>query len=136
MKPSGLTCAISAAFVAFAGHASAEGDPVRGEKLFNGFLRCSGCHAVEPGVTKVGPSLAGLIGRRAGSLEGYDKYSEAMMNSGIVWSEQTLDEFLTNPKEYLPGNTMLAEGYFDAGKVPSATNRADVIAYLKEATAE
>ncbi len=57
--------------VDFAGHAVAEGDAAKGEKLFKGFLVCSSCHSLEVGETKVGPTLAGLFGRRAGSVEGY-----------------------------------------------------------------
>ena len=68
-----------------------------------------------------------LFGRRAGSVQGF-AYSDAMRNSGIVWSETTLDQFLTNPQAYVPGTRMTFTG------LPDAQERADVIAYLKEAT--
>ena len=118
-----------------AGQASAEGDAAKGKNLYNGFLRCNACHSLEPGVTKVGPTLAGLFGRRAGTVEGYDRYSEAMVNSGVVWSEETLGAFLANPQKFIPGNMMIEGVQRVVGRVASDHHRADVIAYLKVATA-
>ena len=119
---------------AFSGQAAAGGDAAMGEKLFKGFLRCSNCHSLEPGVTKTGPTLAGLFGRRAGSVEGFKKYSEAMVDSGVVWSEETLNEFLSDPQKFIPGNGMIEGGYRVVGQVTSDRLRADLIAYLKAAT--
>jgi cytochrome c len=121
--------------ITIAGQAVADGDPAKGEKLFKGFLNCSNCHSLEAGETKVGPTLAGLFGRKAGSVEGFDQYSEAMMNSGVVWDEETLNKFLKNPKEFIPGNSMMMEGYY-IRPVSSDQHRIDVITYLKEATAQ
>jgi cytochrome c len=120
--------------IVLAGQAAAEGDAGKGEKLFkSGFLRCYACHSLEAGETKIGPSLAGLFGRRAGSAEGFKQYSKAMANSEVVWGEETLNEFLANPKKFIPGNRMMEENKV-VGQVSSDQQRADLIAYLKEAT--
>ncbi len=122
-----------AGMTALAGQAVAEGDAAKGEKLFKGFLRCYHCHSLEPGVTKVGPTFAGLFGRKAGSVVGFDQYSEAMVNSGVVWDKETLNEFLSGPQKFIPGNGMM-EGGRVVGHVSSDMHRADLIAYLKKAT--
>jgi len=123
-----------ASMTALTGQAVAEGDAAKGEKLFKGFLRCNNCHSLEPGVTKVGPTLAGLIGRKAGSVEGFNQYSEAMVNSGVIWDKEILNEFLSDPQKYIPGNGMMEGGRIVY--VSSARHRADLISYLKEATTQ
>ncbi len=136
MRCSGIVGFLVAGMIALAGQAAAEGDAAKGEKLFKGFLQCSSCHSLEAGETKVGPTLAGLFGRKAGSAEGYKRYSEAMANSKVIWDEETLSEFLKNPKKFIPENKM---EFSPGGKVPrvsSDQHRADLIAYLKEATAQ
>ena len=88
------------------------------------FQVCTGCHMVDAsGRSAAGPNLYGVIGRKAGSLEGYD-YSDAFAASDITWDETSLDGFLADPQTYLPGNEMLA------GAVPDDETRAAVIAYL------
>ena len=102
----------------------ADGDPTRGEQIYH---RCQGCHSID--ANRVGPRHAGLFGRHAGSLDDYN-YSDAMRVSGVVWDESTLDQFLTAPRKFIPGTKMPFAG------IPDAQERADLIAYLKKATAE
>ena len=95
-----------------------------GERVFN---QCKACHSLDAGVHRVGPSLAGLDGRTAGTVEGF-RYSDAMKDSGIVWNEETLEGFLANPREYLPGNRMSFPGVRDEEKLEA------LIDYLLEAS--
>jgi len=97
------------------------GDPTRGEQIY---ARCGACHALE--TNRTGPRHCGLLGRRAGTVPGFD-YSQAMKRSGLTWDEKTLDRFLANPLRAVPGTTM---GY--AG-IEDAQERADLIAYLRSA---
>lgn len=133
MKHTWIVGVFVAGMNTFTCQVAAEGDAAKGKKLFNGFLKCYTCHSLEPGVTKVGPTLAGLIGRKAGSADGFDKYSEAMVNSGVVWDATTLSEFLADPQKFIQGNSMVMDGYYVVGQVSSAQYRADVVAYLKKA---
>jgi cytochrome c2 len=100
--------------------AHAEGDAARGEKLFE---ECAACHATEPGKNSVGPSLHGIVDRKAGEVADF-RYSPALKRSGITWTAQTLDTFLADPQKVVPGNRMPYAGMPDAGA------RADLIAYL------
>jgi cytochrome c len=102
---------------------AADGDPTRGEQIYH---RCQGCHSID--ANRVGPRHAGLFGRRAGSLDDYS-YSDAMRAAGIVWDATTLDQFLAAPRKFIPGTKMPFAG------IPDAQERADLIAYLKQATA-
>src|SRR5918996_2313909 len=79
--------------------AHAQGDVAAGEQVFR---KCQACHSIDPGQNRVGPSLFDVIGRSAGSLEGYS-YSIAMSRSDVVWTPETLDEFLASPWEYMHG---------------------------------
>lgn len=116
----GLTAATAGGALAQAG------DPAAGQKVF---VRCQACHVANAPTNRVGPSLQGLFGRKAGSVEGF-KYSDANKNSGVTWDEATLDQYLVDPKAYMPGNKMAFPGL----KKPE--ERANVIAYLKQATAK
>ncbi len=120
-----LTAAIALAFAAAlgGGTALAEGDAAKGKKVFN---KCETCHSFDPGKKKIGPHLKGIVGRKAGSVEGY-KYSKAMKAADIVWDEANLDEFLKKPKAFLKGTKMTFAG------LKKESQRQDVIAYLKEA---
>ena len=100
------------------------GDPTKGAAVFR---QCQTCHVKEIGVNKVGPSLAGVVGRTAGSIAGF-RYSEANKGSGVVWSEQTLYTYLEDPKKFMPGTNMAFVGIKDSQK------RADLVAYLKSPT--
>jgi len=112
----------SAAMLAFATPALA-GDPAAGEKVFK---KCKACHVVDKEQHKTGPHLVNIMGRAAGTADGYKKYSKAMQESGIVWNEETLDAYLEAPKKYIKGTRMAFAG------LKKADDRADVIAYLKQ----
>jgi cytochrome c2 len=88
------------------------------------FAQCKACHSAEPGKNGLGPSLAGIYGEKAGQVAGFD-FSDAMKDSGIVWNEESLDRFLTDPKGTVPGNKMPFGGLKDAAK------RKAVIDYIK-----
>jgi cytochrome c len=119
-----IILAAIASAVLFAAPAFAEGDAAKGEKVF---AKCKACHDVEKGVNKVGPTLKGLVGRKAASVPDY-KYSEAMIAKGaegVVWDEATLTAYLPDPKGFVPKTKMAFAGL----KKPEEV--ADVIAYLK-----
>lgn len=87
------------------------------------FAQCAACHSVEPGVIGIGPSLAGVVGRKAGTLPGFT-YSDAMKAYGKTWDAAALDTFLTSPAKALPGTRMTYMGQSDPAQ------RQAVIAYL------
>jgi cytochrome c len=95
------------------------GDSVRGKVLYQG---CQACHSVED--NDLGPRHRGVVGRLAGGVEDYS-YSKALKQSGVIWNDSTLDQWLTNPSTMVPGTKM----YF---KLDDPQARADVIAYLNE----
>jgi cytochrome c len=105
--------------------ASGTGDPVRGATVFQ---TCAACHSTAPGEHMTGPSLANIWQRKAGTVEGFLRYSEAMKRVDIVWSEPALDRWLSNPEALIPGTSMTFPGLRDSKA------RADVIAYLKAAS--
>lgn len=77
--------------------------PISGDKLFG--QQCGACHSTKAGETRVGPSLAGVVGRKAGSVAGY-QYSSALKASGLSWNAATLDKWLTNASQTVPGTKM------------------------------
>lgn len=104
---------------------AAPGDATRGQQDFR---VCAPCHSLEPGRNMTGPSLADLWGRKARSLSSFDRYSDALKSSGIIWDDRALGGWLTNPQRMVPDNEMPFEGIKDARV------RADLLAFLKEAT--
>ena len=94
-----------------------------GQVIFNN--ACRTCHTVEPGDNRLGPTLAGIIGRKAGSLPDY-AYSDAMKKSSVVWDEATLDRFIGNPDSVVAGNNMKPYS-----GMTSTEDRAAIVAYLK-----
>jgi len=98
-------------------------DIEHGKATFN--TMCSVCHSVKAGGGPVeGPNLLGLVGRPAGSQPAFARYSEALKASGIVWSTETLDRFLTSPMAMVPGTLMPM-------LIPDDRTRANVVAYLE-----
>jgi cytochrome c len=94
-----------------------------GEKVF---LKCKVCHQVGEGAKNgVGPVLNGIVGRKAGSIEGYN-YTPANKNSGLTWDEATLKDYLKNPKAKIPGTRMILAGPLNEADIDN------VIAYLKQ----
>ena len=111
-----------AALMASMGAAAAQ-DAAAGEKVF---AKCKICHQIGEGAKNlVGPVLNGVVGRRAGTYEGYH-YSDANKNSGITWDEATLKEYLKNPRAKVPGTKMIFPG------LPKDEDIDNVIAYLKQ----
>ena len=96
-------------------------DPAAGKAVFSSM--CSICHSVQPGKNMVGPSLAGVVGRKTGSVPGFH-YSPANQNANLTWDAATLDKYLQSPRTTVPGTTMTYGGLKDD------TKRADLIAYL------
>ena len=110
---------------AFAG-SPPKADPVHGQQLF---ARCAACHTVGQTGGKVGPVLNGVVGRKAGSLAGFN-YSPAMKASNLTWDPATLARFLQAPMKTVPGTKMFFPG------LPDAKDQADVVAYLKQYRAD
>ncbi len=114
---------IASAVLCAATGASYAQDAAAGEKVF---ALCKACHNIgENAKNSVGPVLNGVIGRPAGSVEGY-KYSDANKNSGITWDEATFKEYIQDPKAKVPGTKMTYPGLKDQQKVN------DLFAYLKQ----
>jgi cytochrome c2 len=101
--------------------ALAAGDAAAGKEMFT--TTCGVCHSAQPGVNMVGPSLAGIVGSKSGTVPGYS-FSPAIKKADITWDEQTLDKFLQNPQADVHGTKMPIS-------VPNAQDRENVIAYLK-----
>jgi cytochrome c len=119
------TATAFAVLIMGAGSALAQGDVTAGETVFK---KCGTCHAVGEGAkNKVGPQLNGVLGRTAGSLEGY-KFSPAMIEAGeggLVWTPETMTEFLVKPRDNIDGTKMAFPG------LPNPDDIANVIAYLE-----
>lgn len=125
-----MTKFISVAFVAAVAAATLStaataqmpvGNAANGAKVFN---QCKVCHVTDKGVNRVGPSLGGVVGRKASTVPGYT-YSAANKKSGLTWNEATLFKYLEAPQKMVPGTKMAFAGL----KKPQ--DRADVIAFLK-----
>jgi cytochrome c len=102
--------------------AASAADPAAGEKIFK--TQCGICHSAAAGKNGIGPSLFGVIGRKAGSVSGFH-YSADHKKLGITWDAVNLDKYLTNPRAMVPDTTMTYAG------MKNAAQRADLIAYLE-----
>jgi cytochrome c len=118
----GTRYAILICSLAVGGHIEAAGDAARGAKVFQA---CMACHSVQPGEHMTGPSLAHMWNRKAGTVEDFLRYSDAMKKSAVAWNDANLDKWLANPQRFLPGTSMSFAG------IREAKDRQDVIAYLQ-----
>ncbi|MBX9647047.1 MAG: cytochrome c family protein [Xanthobacteraceae bacterium] len=114
-----VTCQIAFAQSSLATTTASNGDPARGQTLYQG---CTDCHSIDK--NDVGPKHRGVVGRHAGIIADYG-YSKALKTSGLTWDEPTLDRWLTNPGALVPGTQMFYN-------VERPQDRADIIAYLKQ----
>jgi len=115
-----LACCLA---LALAGQASAA-DPAKGKRVFN---KCKACHSLQAGQKRIGPSLHGVFGRTSGTAKGFN-FSSAMKKAAIVWDEKTMDTYIAKPRQLVKGTRMAFPG------INNPAERADLIAYLKEAT--
>jgi cytochrome c len=96
----------------------------KGEITFNN--HCRTCHSIKEGDNRLGPSLANVFGKKAGTASGYPNYSQGLTSSGVVWDESTLDKFIESPDSVVPNNNMKPyTGLTDAAV------RKQIVAYLK-----
>jgi len=101
---------------------SAAGDPKRGAQVFQA---CMACHSVQSGEHMTGPSLAHIWNHKAGTVEEFRRYSDALKRANVLWNENTLDGWLANPEQFIAGNSMTFPG------LKESRDRQDVIAYLR-----
>ena len=114
---------LAAGLAAFGSGSASAQDAAAGERVF---AQCRACHQVgETAKNAVGPVLNGLIGRPAGSVEGYN-YSPANKNSGLTWDEATFRDYIKDPKAKVPGTKMIYAGLKDEKRID------DLLAYLKQ----
>jgi cytochrome c len=108
--------------------ASAQADVANGQTQFN--QKCANCHSLsaDPAHGAMGPNLMGVIGRTAGTIEGWN-FSPALKESKLVLTEENLSKWLTDPEALVPGTMMTV-------KVPNKFEREDLIGYIKKATAD
>ncbi len=123
MKKPVLYAIVFGCALALAGVATAQ-NAEKGKRVFN---KCKACHSLQAGKRKIGPDLANLIGRKAGTVKGF-RYSKAMKKSGITWDEKSLDKYLTKPRKFLKGTKMAFPG------LKKKADRDNLIAFLKEST--
>ena len=113
----------SLALFALGTAARAESETSDGKLAFNN--ACRTCHSFKPGDNRLGPTLHGVVGRKAGSVEGY-QFSSAMQQSSIVWDEANLDAFIEDPNKVVHGNAMKPYGGID-----DPAQRKEIVGYLK-----
>ncbi|MCP4964585.1 MAG: cytochrome C, partial [bacterium] len=125
-------CAAIAILIAFAGTAKAKAEDAAemAKQGASAYRICSACHSLQPSVHLSGPSLAGLWGKKAASVDDYGRYTEALKKEDLVWDEDTLNAWLAAPQAMVPGTTMTFRG------VDKDETRTNLIAFLREAMAE
>ena len=105
--------------------AAAAGDAVRGARVFNA---CASCHSAQPGEHATGPSLASVWSQKAGTVQGFERYSDALKRSEIVWTDANLEKWLAAPEKLIPGTSMTFPG------LREKKDREDIAAFLKAAS--
>ena len=121
MKYAGLAAALWFCLLPSVGQTAEDGVAL-GARAFRA---CSACHSLEANRNMTGPSLADVWNRKAGSVSGFSRYSDAMKSSDVIWDEKTLDGYLENPAQFMPGNHMTFPG------IPDENVRKGIIAFLK-----
>ncbi|TMG71276.1 MAG: c-type cytochrome, partial [Betaproteobacteria bacterium] len=116
---------ITASLVIQATSAQAAGDAARGARVFQA---CAACHSVKPGEHMTGPSLADVWNRKAGTVRGFERYSEALKRSNVIWSDASLEQWLASPEKFIPGSGMTFPG------LREKQARQDVAAFLQAAS--
>lgn len=116
-----LAAVLATGMMVSGGSAMASGDVAKGKKVFR---KCAVCHDARKGKNKIGPSLFGIVGSKAGDVKGY-RFSSAMKNSNITWTEKNLNKYLRNPRKMVKGTRMMFPG------LRSEKDRENLIAYLK-----
>ena len=116
-----MSAGIAVLILTAAGAANAQGDAAHGKTLFD--QRCSLCHSTDASDPSEGPSLGGVVGRKAGSESHFSGYSKALQASGLTWTPENLNTFITAPGTMVPGTMMVIS-------LPQQKDRDDVIAYL------
>lgn len=112
------------AAILLVGMTASAADPAEGKVDFN--THCRTCHSMNEGDNRLGPHLHNIVGKKAGTVEGFGNYSQSMRKSGITWDEQTLDNYIANPEKVVPNNSMKPyQGISDAA------TRKKIVAYLK-----
>jgi cytochrome c len=101
--------------------ASAAGDPTVGQTVFA--ARCAACHSTKADDNKIGPSLAGIVGSKSGTVPGFN-FSSAMKDANVTWDDANLDKYLANPNGFVHGTKMFVN-------LPRDNDRVNVVAYLK-----
>ena len=119
-----LMVAVSAMACLLSSTSAQPQEPSSGQQAFNN--ACRTCHIMREGDNRLGPNLSKVVGRKAGSISGYN-YSSAMKETDFVWDEQKLDRFIANPDEVVPGHNMKPYG-----GLASKEERTKIIAFLAE----
>ena len=117
--------AMTATFVIKTACAQAAGDAARGARVFQA---CAACHSVQPGEHMTGPSLADVWNQKAGTVRGFERYSEALKRSNVIWNDASLEHWLASPEKFIPGSSMTFPG------LREKQARQDVTAFLQAAS--
>lgn len=122
-----LVIGLTAVMTLTSGMALADGDASKGEKVFK---KCKVCHSTEKGEHKIGPSLAGVFGRKAGSVDDFTKYKAFKGGADFSWDEENIDKWVTDQKAFLKDKGIKGKTGMKV-KIKKEKDRENLIAYLK-----